>query len=72
MLLISSDWFFEMTRERLLEVYTKEQVDKLIPYSIKNMFEFKDQVHISDEELAKIGLLETDADIYDVPEELLF
>ncbi len=27
MLCIESDWFYEMTRERLLEIYPKEKVD---------------------------------------------
>lgn len=40
-LFISSDWFYELTRERLLEVYTKDEVDKLIPFSKDNMFPFK-------------------------------
>jgi hypothetical protein len=39
-MLISSDWYFEMTRERLLEVYTKDEVDKLIPYNMKEMWDF--------------------------------
>jgi penicillin amidase len=29
---VSSDWFFEMVRERLLEVYPKPMVDRMIPY----------------------------------------
>lgn len=60
-----------MTRERLLEVYSKDQVDQLLPYSIKNMFPFDNQITITDEELASIGLLDPESNIYDVPEHLL-
>ena len=37
---ITSDWYFELTRTRLLEVYPKEFVDKLFPFQIEHMFEF--------------------------------
>jgi hypothetical protein len=39
-MLISSDWFFEMTRERLLEVYSKDEVAKLLPFDAKHMWDF--------------------------------
>ena len=39
-LFISSDWYYEMTRDRLLEIYSKEEVDKLLPYNIKDMWDF--------------------------------
>lgn len=71
MFLISSDWFFEITRERLLEVYTKDQVDKLIPYSKEHMFDFANQLTITDEELQRIGLYEDKAKIYEMPEDLI-
>jgi len=38
--LMTSDWYFEMTRERLLEIYTKEQVDALIPHNMHEMWDF--------------------------------
>lgn len=31
-LFVSTDWFFELIRERLTEVYEKELVDRLMPY----------------------------------------
>ena len=33
---ISSDWFGELLRERLLEIYDKEFVDKLLPFRMEN------------------------------------
>ena len=38
MLCIESDWFYEMTRERLLEIYPKQKVDQLLPFDPKNLF----------------------------------
>ena len=37
---ITSDWYGELLRERLLEIYDKNFVDKLIPYRIEDFQEF--------------------------------
>jgi len=60
-----------MTRERLLEVYSKEQVDQLIPFNRNNMFPFNNEHTITDEELDRIGLLDLEAKLYEMPEELI-
>lgn len=31
-LFVSGDWFYELVRERLLEIYSRETVDKMFPY----------------------------------------
>lgn len=31
-LFVSTDWFFELMRERLTEIYDKSYVDKLMPF----------------------------------------
>lgn len=70
-LFISSDWYYEMTRDRLLEIYSKDEVDKLLPFNIKNMWDFGDaQITIKDEDLPP-QFLKKGSDIYSVPEELL-
>ena len=35
---VSTDWFIELLRERLLEVYDKELVDRLLPYKKEDYF----------------------------------
>ena len=56
---ITSDWYGELLRERLLEIYDKEFVDKLIPYRIEDFQEFQHEfiTTISDSELERIGML---------------
>lgn len=59
---ISSDWFFEVTRSRLLEIYDREFVDKLLPFSKEHLTKFKNDVQvISDQELERIGLLDMES-----------
>jgi hypothetical protein len=29
---VSGDWFYEMVRERLLEVYSRDMVDRIFPF----------------------------------------
>lgn len=29
---IANDWFFELVRQRLTEIYDKDMVDKMIPF----------------------------------------
>lgn len=59
-LCLSTDWFYELLRERLLEVYDKELVDKLIPYKMEDFQDFlhEKMVSITDDELNRIGMLE--------------
>ena len=37
---LAGDWFFEIARGRLLEVYPRETVDKILPYNADVMFPF--------------------------------
>jgi acyl-homoserine lactone acylase PvdQ len=37
----STDWFAEMLRLRLLEVYDRELVDQLIPFKPEHTFQFE-------------------------------
>ena len=59
--LASTDWFAEMLRLRLLEVYDRELVDQILPFKPEHLFPFKNMETISDEELARLDML-TDAD----------
>ena len=76
--LLAQDPFVEILRQRLLEVYDRELVEKLVPFKKENYVQYEKMEVISDEELAKIGLLEdisypktlyqmTDAEIYHSP-----
>lgn len=38
---------------------------------MEHMFDFANQLTITDEELARIGLLDTDTELYEMPEELI-
>lgn len=56
----------------MLEVYSRSFVDRLLPYSMEHLWEFKDLGPlISDIELERIGLLDTESRLFEVPEELL-
>ena len=59
--LISADWFSEMIRLRLLEVYDRDVVDQILPYKPEHIYGFGDKeavpTTISDDELTKIGKL---------------
>jgi len=35
---ISSDWFFELMRERMTEIYDKEFVDELLPFKKEHYY----------------------------------
>jgi hypothetical protein len=35
---ISFDWFLEMTRQRLTEIYDKELVDRMLPFKQEDYF----------------------------------
>lgn len=70
---ISTDWFFEMTRTRMLEVYSRSFIDKVLPFDSKYFWPFRENMEmISDQQLASIGLLDLDANLYEVPDDLLF
>jgi len=60
-LFCSSDWFWELFRERLAEVYPRATVDTLLPAGAHNLFPFENMVTISDEELQRIGMFEPDS-----------
>jgi hypothetical protein len=57
-LFCSSDWFWELFRERLAEVYPRSTVDRLMPVGTKHLFPFENMETISDEELKRIGMFE--------------
>ena len=59
--LASTDWFAEMLRLRLLEVYDRDLVDQILPFKPEHLIHFKNMETISDEELAQLNML-TDAD----------
>jgi len=78
---ISFDWFLEITRQRLTEIYDKELVDRMIPFRQEDYF-FNNTnckcyptyipIVISDEELKEAGRYEPNANIYDIDEDLLY
>jgi len=43
--LVSVDWFAEMLRVRLLEVYDRDLVDQIIPFKPEHFYEFGDGMH---------------------------
>ena len=55
----SSDWFGELLRERLLEIYDKQFVDRLVPFKRSDFQEFQHDLFytISEAELERIGKL---------------
>ena len=55
----STDWFAELLRERLLEVYDKELVDQILPYRKEYFSDWLAELSttISDAELERIGML---------------
>lgn len=55
--MLSTDWFAEMLRLRLLEVYDRELVDQLLPFKDEHLFPFANATTISDDELAEMGKL---------------
>lgn len=78
---VSFDWFLEITRQRLTEIYDKELVDRMIPFRQEDYF-FNNtnckcnptyiSIVISDEELKEAGRYEPNANIYDIDEDLLY
>lgn len=71
LLFCSSDWFWELFRERLAEVYPRATVDRLLPVGTEHLFNFDNMVSISDDELKRIGMFEPDSQLFKVPKELL-
>jgi penicillin amidase len=58
---MSGDWFFELMRERLTEIYDRSLVEKMIPFRASEYFQYSTPDHIprttvTDEELKKAGL----------------
>ena len=71
----STDWFAEMLRLRLLEVYDRTLVDQLLPFKPEHFFPFENMETISDEELKRSGQLADEDNygkLYSVEEDLLF
>ena len=71
MYFFSFDWFMELTRQRLTEIYDKDLVDRMLPFKQEDYF-FNNTHLIKDEELIKQGRYDPDANIYDIDENLLF
>ena len=72
-LFVSTDWFFELMRERLTEIYDKDFVDRLMPFQREHLYQFDNHVHITDAELERIGLYDPDhaKNLYEIDEDLL-
>ena len=72
--LASADWFAEMLRLRLLEVYDRELVDQLIPYKSEHTFKFdKSSETLTDFDLEQAGFNLLDSqDIFNVDESLIY
>ena len=73
----STDWFVEMLRVRLLEVYDRDLVDQMIPFKPEHIYPFENVETITDADLAKIGMLEEDSELsysslYDIDESLIY
>jgi acyl-homoserine lactone acylase PvdQ len=68
---LSFDWFLELTRQRLTEIYDKELVDRMLPFKQKDYF-WNDTHLIKDDELSDAYKNEEGHDIYEVDEDLLY
>lgn len=77
---ISFDWFLELTRSKLTEIYDKEMVDRMMPYNEDFLYfnntygntGFLLLIVISDEELKEMGKFDPNAGIYHFDPELLY
>ena len=56
---LSQDGWNMMLRERLLEVYDRDLVEKILPVRPSDYFQHDNMMTISDEELERIGMLLT-------------
>lgn len=63
---LANDPFNELIRQRLLEVYDRELVDKILPLKKEDYYQFEHMETINEEMLAKIDMLESE----DFPESL--
>eukprot|EP00347_Sterkiella_histriomuscorum_P009270 403341851 len=68
---VSFDWFLELTRSKLTEIYDKELVDKMLPFKEDNLY-FKNTNLISDEDLKDQGRYKEHTDIYESNSDLLY
>lgn len=71
--IMSGDWFFELMRERLTEIYDRSLVEKMIPFRASEYFQYSTPDHIprttvTDEDLKKAGLFvgEDEGMLYDM------
>lgn len=69
---VSTDWFAEMLRVRLLEVYDKDLVDKILPFKPEDFYEFKNMQTIPDEDSNTGDDNELYAKLFKVDESLLY
>lgn len=51
---ISFDWFLELTRSRLTEIYDKDLVDRMMPFR-EDLLYYNNTHVINDEELKRMG-----------------
>jgi len=70
--MLSTDWFAEMLRVRLLEIYDRDLVDQLLPFKAEHISPTATTT-VSDEDLAKIGMLYDEAGLsHSIDESLLY
>lgn len=72
------DWFVEMLRLRLMEVYDRSLIDEMLPYKMEHLYPFDHEITvITDDELSRIDKLASDSkssysNLYDISEDLLY
>ena len=60
-----------MTRDKLLEVYSKAQVDLLLPFSHQHTWLYDNMAVIGDADLKRFGFYNESVNLFDMPEELI-
>lgn len=60
-----------MTRDKLLEVYSKAQVDQILPFSSEHTWLFDNMEVIREADLKKFGFYNESANLFEMPEELI-
>jgi len=69
--LITFDWFMEVVREKLLDIYDWNIVAKMLPFKGEDYYH-DDMILINDEDLKKRGLFEGNSNIYEFDPNLLY
>jgi hypothetical protein len=59
--MLSGDWYYEIVRERLTEIYDRKTVDEMLPFQAEHYYNFnKNYTTIDDSDLEKIGQFKKD------------